>query len=789
MKKRVLTLLMVLVLAFAVVAPAYAAEATWFTVTPDKTSVAAGDTVTYTVSMGPVSDLYGLKFKLVIPEGLTFKEGSSQTSSGLKETLDAAKAEFTESTKVFIIGSSDYTSEDSLVLFTFQCTVNEDAVPGEKAVTVKYDEDDIFNLDYDNISVDFSNLNSAVSVICEHTETELQNAKNATCTEEGYTGDKVCKACGETVTPGTTTSTTEHNYVVDKVVDPTCTAEGYTVYTCSGCGGTKNGDTVSALGHTEGEAVEENIVAATCTEGGSYDEVVYCTVCEEEISRETKTVDALGHDEVTDAAVAATCTETGKTEGSHCDRCSEVLVAQTVVDALGHDVKVDEAVAATCTATGLTEGKHCDRCSEVLVAQTVVDALGHTGGEATCIAKAVCTRCDEEYGELNANNHKGTSNLVGAKEATCTEDGATGTGTCSDCGAELKASEVISALGHAMDEGIVTTEPTCETDGVKTFTCTREGCDHEETEVVEKLGHAYDSGIETTPATCETEGVKTFTCANDASHTYTEDIPAIGHDYDDGTVTTEPTCEADGVKTFVCQNDPSHTYTEAIPALGHEFDLDEGAAMKNADDQHWIVCAREGCDATTDKEDCSVGEEGWEATCQEAAICGTCGGSFGEADPSAHNIGYFIENGQHQEMCGNEGCGYLGEWEACTYDNGTYEFDDDYHWHVCDVCGVSAIFAGAEPADASGYGEHVWGEWVTEEAPTATEDGYALRQCETCGAWAEKILPATGSSGSSDKNNADIPDTGDDSPIVLLAIVTVMCGASVLVLTTKKRKN
>ena len=59
------------------------------------------------------------------------------------------------------------------------------------------------------------------------------------------------------------------------------------------------------------------------------------------------------------AAVAATCTEPGLTEGSVCLQCGQVLVAQEVVPMIDHTEVIDEAVAATCTKTGLTEGKHC----------------------------------------------------------------------------------------------------------------------------------------------------------------------------------------------------------------------------------------------------------------------------------------------------------------------------------------------------------------------------------------------------------------------------------------------
>ena len=45
-----------------------------------------------------------------------------------------------------------------------------------------------------------------------HGETELKNAKDATCTEKGYTGDKVCKDCGKTVEAGTEIEMTAHTF-------------------------------------------------------------------------------------------------------------------------------------------------------------------------------------------------------------------------------------------------------------------------------------------------------------------------------------------------------------------------------------------------------------------------------------------------------------------------------------------------------------------------------------------------------------------------------------------------
>ena len=110
-------------------------------------------------------------------------------------------------------------------------------------------------------------------------------------------------------------------------------------------------------------------------------------------NRDTKnrvaTVDVyVGHVPVIDAAVEATCTESGLTEGSHCEICKKVIVAQEEIPA-GHKEEIDPAVEATCTKKGLTGGSHCEICKEVIVAQEEVPAKGHTqvidpGVPATC---------------------------------------------------------------------------------------------------------------------------------------------------------------------------------------------------------------------------------------------------------------------------------------------------------------------------------------------------------------------------------------------------------------------
>jgi len=247
----------------------------------------------------------------------------------------------------------------------------------------------------------------------------------ATCTKTGKTEGKHCSVCKEVLVKQETVPATGHKEVTDAAVAPTCTKNGLTEGShCSKCGWVKQAQKpISAIGHAvekEAETVWEwNIPAdgsfasvkvsaqckncndtisttannatywhsinATCTESGKNVYSVTVSLGGQDFYGE-KEVDnpddpARGHTEVTDAAVAPTCTETGKTEGKHCSVCNTVLKAQEVIPALGHTEVTDAAVAPTCTESGKTEGKHCSVCNKILVMQEEIPADGHEWGE------------------------------------------------------------------------------------------------------------------------------------------------------------------------------------------------------------------------------------------------------------------------------------------------------------------------------------------------------------------------------------------------------------------------
>ncbi len=135
-------------------------------------------------------------------------------------------------------------------------------------------------------------------------------------------------------------------------------------------------------GHTHVYGEWEIVTNPTCTASGERKRTCSCG------QEEKEPIAALGHEEVTDNAVAATCTEKGLTEGKHCSRCNAVIVAQTELDALGHEYEDEWTVDVdpTCTEKG-SKSHHCKRCEDKTDV-TEIAALGHkVNAECVC---AVC---------------------------------------------------------------------------------------------------------------------------------------------------------------------------------------------------------------------------------------------------------------------------------------------------------------------------------------------------------------------------------------------------------------
>ena len=265
-----------------------------------------------------------------------------------------------------------------------------------------------------------------------------ENIVEATCTTPG-SYDKVvyCLTCGDEISRTSVTvpakNHTPGKTVVENKVSATCSIPSSydNVVYCSICGEEVSRQTITGttVDHTKGTPVKENIVEAKCTTPGSYDNVFYCIYCDAEMDRVTVTTGVKGHTIVEDKAVEPTCDKEGKTLGSHCSVCGEIIVAQIIVPAPGHTIIIRPAKAPTCTNTGLTEGSYCGVCKKEIVLQEEIPALGHTDEDGDGI-------CDIDGRDVNDMTPDDDSNSGITVTPDADGDGYIDANECDDCGRE-----------------------------------------------------------------------------------------------------------------------------------------------------------------------------------------------------------------------------------------------------------------------------------------------------------------------------------------------------------------
>ena len=352
----------------------------------------------------------------------------------------------------------------------------------------------------------------------------------------------------------------------------TCTENGVMTYTCTMCSDTKT-EVIPATGHAYGAPVwkwnDDFTASATFT-------------CANDTSHVEK-VDATVTSEVTEGSceVGGTRTYTAKVtfEGKeYTDTKTESVPAK------GHTLTAVEAVPATCETAGTSAHWKCDVCgklfsdaegkTETTLEKLTIPATGHAYGEPVWkwnddfTASATFT-CGNDASHVETVNAAVTNEVT--TEATCKADGVrTYTAKVTFEGKEYTdtKTEVIPATGHAYGEPVWKWND--DFTASATFTCGNDASH------VETVNAAVTNEV-TTEATCEADGVRTYTAkvtfeGKEYTDTKTETIPATSHDTE-LVGAKDATCTEDGYTgnevCKVCQTVVKQG--EVIPALGHDY--------------------------------------------------------------------------------------------------------------------------------------------------------------------------------------------------------------------------
>ena len=509
--------------------------------------------------------------------------------------------------------------------------------------------------------------------ICEHGSSHLEGVKAATCTEDGFSGDKVCDTCGLTIETGHSDSALGHDWSNENgkctrceathehsfgegttITELTCTQDGEVDYECSECGYIKK-EITQATGHQWGEWTITT--PSTCTTRGK--KVHTCAICSKSESEELPLAQ---HTPATINAKDATCTEKGYTGDKECSVCHTIIEVGKDIPATGHKWK-DWVVTkkATCTTDG--EKIHeCETCGET--ESEVIPATGHqpelkNQKDSTCTTHGysgdeVCKNCGEtikEGEELPLTPH--TPKKEEGVPATCTEDGHEGNTVCEVCGETLATGKTLSKLGHDWTN--------------EKGECTRCGEKHE---------HSFGEGKTITELTCTQDGEIDFTCSK-CGYIKKEITQATGHQWGEWKTTLTQTCTTDGEQVRKCSK-CTETETKTLKATGHK---PETVGAKAA------TCKEEGY---TGDEECKV--------CHETLNKGT---TIPKTD--SHS---------------------WGEWKTALAPTCTTKGEES---RTCTICGK--VETKSLP-----LAQHIWNNGVITKAPSYKATGIKTWTCKNCGA-------------------------------------------------------
>ena len=368
----------------------------------------------------------------------------------------------------------------------------------------------------------------------------------------------------------------------------------------------------------------------------------------------------------------ATCTETGTATYTYVKDEQSILAATVTLPAKGHSYLDEWATDGT---------QHWHECA---VCGDKTDVENHSGGTATCCDKAVCDVCGKEYGELDANNHAGGTEIRDAVAATEETEGYTGDKYCLGCGVLLEEGTVIEKLDHTHNmEYHETVAATCTTDGMQEYwECTVCGKYYADADGISEISdlsslvipaaHTWGAWTVSAKPTAEATGAMERECTV-CHEKETAELPVLNTTDYTYKVVSASTCTAAGSATYTYKNDTSIVITVSLPLAEHTF----GA---------WAVTTKPTAEAEGAlTRTCSVCEETETATL-----------------PALNETAYRVET----------------KAATCTAD-GRKTYFYTYEEVEYEVTTVTLPATG-----------HEWGAWTVTKAPTETTTGTLMRTCE-----------------------------------------------------------
>ena len=549
----------------------------------------------------------------------------------------------------------------------------------------------------------------------------------ATCTKKG-SEKRVCANDASHVETRET-EMVAHNEEILPAVEATCTATGLTEgKKCSVCGKILVAQTEVAMkDHTPAAAVQENVVPATCTAKGSYDSVVYCSVCKTELSRTNVDTDMIDHtpsDWITDGE--ASCA-TGGTKHKECTVCHTVLETGTIpatgahtyvdvvtaptcvaqgytthtcsvcgnsyvdsyVDALGHTEVADAAVDATCETAGKTAGKHCSVCGEVIVAQTEIPALGHDYDDGVLTRPAVVDGAwVDGYYTYTCKNDASHTYTETAPRANYTE-----------------YDKLVSDINNAIASGNLTQDAIDALNAALADNAVADNLIASEQAIVDAAASALKDALDAAAGALKPD----FTAIDKALDEY-DDADAVVD------VPDEVANRIDEIKDIIndIKNDPNATRADK------QDDIDALVDEVNGYVIHLAECAKGNHEY----------EAGWtidiEATCAHSGWkshhCAYCGSTT--ARPEYDADGVEIAKLAHS----------VSSWTETKAPTCTAEGEKT---GICDLCGTAVTEAVAKLG-------HNWSAWTRTKNSTCIEKGKETRTCDRCGEVQTRELPLVG---------------------------------------------